>query len=82
MIRSLRFDFKLDLKGITYLIEYNGKQHYEIVSIWGGKKSLDSIQLSDEIKTSYCKEKNIKLLTIHYKNINKISQLLKEFLNV
>ena len=40
--RALRFDFAVfdDDGNLDFLIEYQGKQHYEAVSKFGGKRGL------------------------------------------
>jgi len=68
--RVLPFDFYLPTYGIC--IEYDGKQHYESIDIWGGYEVLRYIQQNDEIKTQYCLNNGIKLLRIKYdENIEK-----------
>ena len=77
-VNHLRFDFALDINNTLILIEYNGRQHYEAVDIFGGEKALESTKLRDKIKKNYCQKKNIKLHYISYKQniekeINKIT---------
>lgn len=60
----LQFDFYLPDYNIA--IEYNGKQHYEPVDYFGGKKSFELQQKHDKIKENYCKENNIRLFIIPY----------------
>lgn len=68
-INLLPFDFYLPNHNI--IIEYDGKQHYEPVELFGGEKSLANTQRHDEIKTEYCKNNNINLLRIPYfKNVD------------
>lgn len=62
--RKLPFDFYLPEHNIC--IEFNGKQHYEPIKYWGGEDGLKSQQKRDKIKINYCKNKNIKVLTIKY----------------
>lgn len=64
----LRFDFAIfDTKGnLIELIEYNGKQHYEPIEYFGGKKGFETLQKHDQIKSKYCKDNNIKLIVIPY----------------
>ena len=64
--RKLRFDFYLPEYNIC--IEYDGKQHYEAYSKFGGEKALTDIKRKDSIKTNYCLSKNIKLIRISYKD--------------
>lgn len=60
----LPFDFYLPDYNI--LIEYDGKQHFEIINFFGGKKRLIEQNIKDNIKTEYCKNNNIKLIRIKY----------------
>lgn len=62
--QPLPFDFYLLEYNIC--IEYNGKQHFEVVDYWGGKEGLEYRQKNDEIKNSYCKDNNINLYNIKY----------------
>lgn len=67
----LRFDFAiLDDKGlISKLIEFDGRQHSDINSIW----YTDTVIKHDQLKNDYCKEHNIPLLRISYTDIDKIT---------
>lgn len=72
----LRFDFKINNKPIV--IEFQGKQHFEPVAIFGGQEKFELQRRYDNIKRAYCKEHNIKLIEIpyNYKNIEDyLSQL-------
>lgn len=77
--KSLPFDFYIP----TYntCIEYDGEQHFRAVDLWGGDESFERLQLHDSIKTKYCKNNNIYLLRISYKqNINE--ELEKFFIHL
>lgn len=67
--RCLRFDFAI-LKDnqLLGLIEYNGRQHYEPVSKFGGEKRLKEYQLSDNKKLDYCLKHSIPLLVLNKNN--------------
>ena len=62
---QLPFDFYVDNK---YLIEYDGKQHFEDSSLF------DSIgtKYHDQIKNQWCKENNIPLIRIPYTHFNEL----------
>ena len=47
-------------------IEYQGQQHYEPVSHFGGKKTYDGISKRDLTKKELCSAKNIKLIEWKY----------------
>ena len=67
----LRFDFALlDPKGsIIKLIEYDGRQHFDNTSQWYNEDTLKH----DKMKNDFCKENNIPLLRISYKEQDKIT---------
>lgn len=77
-INNLKFDFYLPM--YNAVIEYNGRQHYEEVSYFGGKDGLEKTQIRDAIKEQYCKDNDIKFLCIPYtmdfKQIESILQIL------
>lgn len=64
----LRFDFCVldDDDEIDFLIEYQGIQHYEAKSKFGGMAGLLKQQYHDMQKREYCKKHNIKLVVIPY----------------
>lgn len=63
-IRPLPFDFYLP--EINTAIEYDGRQHFEAVDFFGGKEAFAIRQRCDEIKNTYCKENNIRLIRLPY----------------
>ena len=73
--RPLRFDFAVfdDDGNIDFLIEYQGKQHYEASSKYGGKKGLYQQQFNDNKKRRFCALHDIKLLELPYTEENLIS---------
>lgn len=66
--RALRFDFAVfdDDGDIDFLIEFQGKQHYEPSSKFGGKKGLYQQQFNDNKKRRFCALNDIKLIEIPY----------------
>lgn len=73
--RPLRFDFVIfdDDGNIDFIIEYQGKQHYEASSKFGGKKGLYQQQYNDNKKRRFCALQDIKLIEIPYTEENLIS---------
>ena len=65
--RLLRFDFFVNNQ---YLIEFDGKQHYEQSPNW---EPLEDIQRRDRIKDTWCKEHNITLIRIPYTKLNTLT---------
>ena len=79
--RRLRFDFAIfnDKKELQFLIEYQGKQHYQPVPCFGGDKSIQKQRYNDALKRAYCIKHNIKIIYIPYWDEDKISyEYLKE----
>ena len=66
--RPLRFDFAVfdDDHNLEFLIEYQGIQHYEPKSKFGGYSGLHKQQYNDMKKKEYCRKHNIILLEIPY----------------
>lgn len=63
----MRFDFALfKNKNLYALIEYDGRQHFEPVAIWGGESQFKEQQERDKRKDEYCKAKEIPLIRIPY----------------
>ena len=60
----LSYDFYLPDYNI--LIEYQGKQHYEECTYFGGKDTFEKQQLHDKLKREYAKNNGYKLLELHY----------------
>ena len=73
--RPLRFDFCIfdDDGNIDFLIEYQGKQHYEPSQKFGGKKGLYQQQFNDNKKRRFCAMNDINLIEIPYTEENLIS---------
>lgn len=71
----LKFDFYLP--GSNTCIEYQGKQHYEIVDKFGGKEAFKIRKKHDNIKRKYCKKHNVVLVEIKY--TDNIKEKLKKF---
>lgn len=73
--RALRFDFCVfdDDGKIDFLIEYQGKQHYQPVSKYGGAKGYYQQKYNDDKKRRFCALHNIKLIEIPYTEEHLIS---------
>ena len=66
--RTLRFDFVVfdDDGEIDFIIEYQGKQHYEPSSKFGGKRGFYQQQYNDNQKRRFCALHDFKLIEIPY----------------
>jgi hypothetical protein len=75
-ILPLPFDFYLPDYNI--LIEYDGRQHFEVVGIWGGIEELERRKFNDKIKNKYCIKNGIPLLRISH--LEDVDSKLNDFL--
>ena len=73
--RPLRFDFAIfdDDHELMFLLEYQGIQHYEAKSKFGGISGLKKQQYNDMQKREYCRKHNIILIAIPYTDESAIS---------
>ena len=73
--RPLRFDFVIfdDDGKIDFIIEYQGKQHYEASSKFRGKKGLYQQQYNDNQKRRFCALHDFNLIEIPYTEENLIN---------
>lgn len=62
--KLLPFDFYLPDKNL--IIEYDGRQHYESVPVFGGDKGLERTQRNDETKNEYAISNDISMVRIPY----------------
>lgn len=67
--RAAKFDFYVNN---TYLIEYDGAQHYHDGTGWNTKEKLQKTQQHDLYKNNWCKENNIILIRIPYYHLDDI----------
>ena len=64
--RTLPFDFYLPKYNTC--IEYDGEQHDRPIDWFGGIRKFEYLKKHDNIKNQYCKDNNINLLRISYKD--------------
>ncbi len=71
----LRFDFVVfdDDGAIDFIIEYQGKQHYEPSAKFGGKRGFYQQQYNDTQKRRFCALHDFKLIEIPYTEEDLIS---------
>lgn len=79
IVKNKPFDFLLVNKNIC--IEYDGEQHYH-VQFNKTLSELENQHRIDDIKTKYCKDKNIKLIRIPYWDFKNIEDILIKELNL
>ncbi len=71
--------FDLYLPKYNICIEYNGRQHYEAVSYFGGEEQLIKQQINDNIKIDFCKDKMELIIISYIDDVNlKIKELCKK----
>lgn len=54
------------LQNKKFAIEYNGRQHFEPITFFGGEEEFKTQQERDKRKEKYCEDNNIDLLVIPY----------------
>ena len=59
-----RFDIYFPKYNIA--IEYNGKQHYEIIDFFGGEEKFENQQERDNLKRQKCLDNNCTLFEVKY----------------
>jgi hypothetical protein len=62
--RRLPFDFYLP--DFNTMIEYDGRQHFEPISKFGGLEGFTKLRRNDQIKNQYCFKNNINMIRIPY----------------
>ena len=72
--KELPFDFYLPKYNCC--IEFDGKQHCQIVKHFGGLEEFINIKIRDTIKNIYCQQNDIKLIRIPYEKMNDIKDIL------
>lgn len=73
--KLLRFDFAIfdDDGNLEFLIEFQGVQHYEPRSYFGGMSGLRQQQYNDTKKRNYCRAHDYVLLEIPYYDEYKVN---------
>ena len=74
---NLLFDFAIFKNNqLIELIEFDGEQHFYPIDFFGGEEGFKYLQICDNIKNQYCKNNNIKLLRISYKNKDQLENII------
>jgi very-short-patch-repair endonuclease len=80
-IKKLAFDFYFPSNSV--LIEFDGRQHYEIVNFCRSRekaiKSHVRLKENDNIKNKFAEANNFHLLRIKYDQINEIDKILDKY---
>ena len=64
--RCLPYDFYFEYNDDEWLLEYQGKQHFEPIEFFGGQKQFKIQQKHDKIKKEYALENGYKLIEVPY----------------
>lgn len=73
--QPLRMDFYL--KELNVCIEFDGRQHFEVCKRWNMTEiDLHNQKMRDSVKNDFCIRRKIKMIRIHYKDINKVAEIL------
>ena len=79
--RELPFDFYIHVRdGLFACVEFQGKQHFEPIPFFGGEEAFQKRLSHDGIKAKFCAENDIPLCVISYSEIEKVPEILGEFL--
>lgn len=76
-VRPLPFDIYVTN---SFLIERDGRQHFEPIERFGGIDQYISQSYRDNIKNMYCINKKIPLLRISYKELKQTSLIISNFI--
>lgn len=75
-IFELPFDFYIP--SMRACVEFDGKQHYEPMELFGGVSTHEQLKINDKIKSDYCEDNYINLIRIRYDQYDDIYQILWE----
>ncbi|MGW5891918.1 hypothetical protein [Priestia megaterium] len=79
----LRFDFAIFKENdLIMLVEYQGEQHYRAVNWFGGEVDFELRKKRDKAKVKYCKQNDIPLLCISFRELNDVEEILKDKLSM
>ena len=76
-ISHLPFDFYLI--DLNMCIEYDGIQHFQPISLYGGVEEFERTKIRDEIKNEYCRRNGINLIRISFRD--NIEEKLNDVIN-
>jgi very-short-patch-repair endonuclease len=79
-IKELIFDFYLPEYNLC--LEFDGRQHFEPISFFGGEDGFYKRKINDHIKNDYCLLNGIELVRISYEDINLVEKILSSIIKV
>ena len=75
-------DFAIHRNGKTFIIEYDGRQHYYPVKYFGGRWRFFLQRWKDSLENLECKDRGYSLLRIRYDvPLEQVESLVMNFLN-
>jgi hypothetical protein len=83
----LPFDFVIFINGRYAIIEFDGRQHFEVTPCFHGhdpakaQRGLEVQQYHDLVKNIYTRDNNISLLRISYREESQLETYLIQFIN-
>lgn len=77
-LKNSRFDFFIPSENMV--IEYDGIQHYEPISHFGGEEGYNQTLQRDATKNQYCLDNEITLIRLPYTQLDNINEILHEIL--
>ena len=80
-IKLLPFDFYFSINDIHFLIEFDGRQHYESIAFFGGVDGYKLTQHHDAIKTQFALDNGFILIRIPYTEFNNIETIIKQVIS-
>ena len=76
---KLRFDFYIPSHEL--LIEFDGRQHYLSVPLWGAEDGFKRLQENDQKKNEWAEKNSYRLLRIAYFEEDRIDEILTSFID-
>lgn len=80
-LKKYPFDFYIEYRDKKICVEFQGKQHYEPISFFGGEEKFKEQIQRDKIKKEFCLKNNIELIEISYLEQKQISTILSKRFN-
>jgi hypothetical protein len=76
----LQWDILIWQFGEPIFIEYDGRQHFEVVKHFGGQVKFDALQARDKLKDDYCRDEGYLLLRIPYTQYENMEAIVVDFI--
>jgi hypothetical protein len=78
--RLLQWDILIWQFGEPIFIEYDGRQHFEVVEYFGGQAEFDALQARDKLKDDYCRDEGYLLLRIPFTQYENMEAIVVDFI--